>query len=105
MFGKVLNKIKSFGQAAATHLIEDGWKDLPENHYVARLGICSTCEFKVEDKWECGVCHCNLLLKAKWPAMECPKGKWLKISLPISSESPPENISEKKPDNNCGCGS
>ena len=104
MLKNLIQKAKSFGEAAITHLIEDGWQDLPDVHYHARLGTCSACEFKKDGEWVCGECGCDLLLKAKWPAMECPKGKWLKIPLNVVSDAPTVNNTESTQPSNCGCG-
>lgn len=52
-----------------------GFSLAPEEVYQERLSICQSCEFYVDKR--CLKCGCQMDIKAKISAVECPIKKWL----------------------------
>lgn len=50
-----------------------------EDLYARRMKICKPCEH-IQTGWlkspSCGLCGCNLSMKARLTNAECPLGKW-----------------------------
>ncbi|MEZ6064052.1 MAG: hypothetical protein R3C19_27210, partial [Planctomycetaceae bacterium] len=60
-------------QAVASFLA-DGCRTLDEDAYRRRLEICEDCEQRQGNR--CMSCGCQLLVKARGRAFQCPLGKW-----------------------------
>ena len=63
--------------------VSDGMKTVSKQEYEQRLEICDTCEKRQGNR--CLECGCNLSVKAKGRAFQCPLDKW---PSPTESESP-----------------
>lgn len=59
---------------AVTQFLADGARTLPAEDYQARLTICETCDRRRGNT--CTACGCNLTLKARGRAFQCPQNKW-----------------------------
>lgn len=59
---------------ALKDFVADGLKTVSAEEYQARLQVCESCEYRVEDR--CAQCGCYLTLKARGRAFECPDGRW-----------------------------
>ena len=63
--------------------IKKGAPNVTLDQYEERLKICNTCPKKEEGTHfnKCGLCGCNIELKAKWATSECPDkpSKWPKL--------------------------
>ena len=42
----------------------------------ARMVICRTCEFYIQDKERCSKCGCFMRAKSRLRSAKCPEGKW-----------------------------
>lgn len=75
----------------AKHLIQDLTKllsnpySVTSDEYKRRLSICETCPLRRENS--CGLCGCNLTLKATKQVWTCPAGYW--GDTPVQPEEPP----------------
>lgn len=59
--------------AVAQFVADGGWTLTPEE-FRFRLEICETCDRRKNNT--CTACGCNLTLKARGRAFNCPLGKW-----------------------------
>jgi hypothetical protein len=73
----ILNRTISAG-AAVVAFVADGFAILPEVEVANRLTICGQCE-EQQGNW-CRRCGCNLSLKARGRAFDCPLGKWPSVT-------------------------
>lgn len=73
MINKMFEKMQ---QMKAT--MDDLKKDLllSEELYKSRLDICDSCEYIYRPTFSCKKCGCFIKVKAKFPPMKCPIGKW-----------------------------
>lgn len=60
--------------SSAAAFVADGMTLISEDEVANRLAVCSSCA-EHEGNW-CRRCGCNLSLKARGRAFECPLGKW-----------------------------
>ena len=85
-----------FVQSVAVHA-SNGFAGAPDDVYEARLRACETsgpdggpCEQLILPDFRCGSinggkgCGCWLKSKARWAAMECPRGKWPSTSAELT---------------------
>ena len=77
----LLTQAVNFGSAILSH-IGGGLKTVPQEEFERRLNICKTsgpegspCEHYRGDN-KCGLCGCNMDIKANWAEQKCPVGKW-----------------------------
>lgn len=75
----LLQKGWSAAMAVAQFIADGAWTLTPEQ-YRARLEVCETCDQRRVNT--CTVCGCNLTLKSRGRAFQCPLGKW-----PVTEES------------------
>lgn len=61
---------------ALTDFVADGLKLVSREDYERRLRICDSCDQRVGDN--CQRCGCQLKLKARGRAFQCPLGHWPK---------------------------
>lgn len=61
-------------RSAAIAFVADGMRLLSDDQTAERLRICASCEDH-QGNW-CRRCGCNLAVKARGRAFECPAGKW-----------------------------
>lgn len=47
-----------------------------------RFDTCKSCENFISETSKCTECNCNMKLKVKVAALECPIGKWSKDGNP-----------------------
>ncbi len=59
-------------------IISDGLRILDGEQYRSRLAVCGHCEKSKTDAFgiSCGLCGCNMHLKAKFIASRCPANLW-----------------------------
>jgi len=57
-----------------TAFVADGLQTVTKEQYEARLAICDTCDRRQGTR--CQQCGCDLAVKAKGRAFQCPLGKW-----------------------------
>lgn len=69
-------KVVNLG-GAIKRIAEEGYKEVSEEVYNARLSQCDKCDFKTEH-WVCShpSCGCFLLKKAVLSTESCPIGRW-----------------------------
>ena len=58
----------------------DGMKTVTEEQYQERLGICDNCPDNMRKGNHCVKCGCQLNLKARGRAFECPLDHWPKVT-------------------------
>lgn len=58
--------------------VADGCKTVSTDDYQARLNICDTCDRRRANR--CLECGCQLSIKARGRAFECPLNKWPAVS-------------------------
>ena len=58
--------------------VGDGMRTVTNGEYEARLQICDGCRERVGNR--CQKCGCNLALKARGRAFDCPLGLWSSTS-------------------------
>lgn len=63
--------------SAVKRIAQEGYKEVDDDVYRARLSQCNSCEFRT-DQWTCShpSCGCFLAKKAKLSTEACPIGKW-----------------------------
>lgn len=66
----ILAKIASLTGAVRDH-IKAGLPLVDEPSFAARMATCETCPH-LQGTHTCGVCGCNLNLKARWAEQKCP---------------------------------
>ena len=71
---------------SAIAFVADGLKVLSEEQTADRLQICATCD-ENQGNW-CRRCGCNLTLKARGRAFECPLDKWPRLFAENESQKP-----------------
>lgn len=59
---------------AMTDFVADGLKTVEGHVYETRLQICNDCDQRCENR--CLKCGCNLALKARGRAFDCPLNRW-----------------------------
>ena len=71
-----------FAKEAANY-VKSGMSNVSVDQYEERLKICDTCPNKVEGTHNdsCGLCGCNIAVKAKWSTTKCPDkpARWPEI--------------------------
>lgn len=69
-------KILNFLNAIIKHTL-DGFEDVSDEKYEARLAKCEKCVLRTDD-WVCDhpKCGCHLKIKAKWASERCPLSLW-----------------------------
>jgi hypothetical protein len=58
----------------------DGMKTVTEEQYQERLGICDNCPDNMRQGNHCVKCGCQLHLKARGRAFECPLNHWPEVT-------------------------
>jgi hypothetical protein len=74
-FPPLKEQAKNLAKAVVDH-VKSGLKNVPDEVYEERLGICNKCEFYQSGR--CLKCGCFIGLKAHWSTQECPENKWLR---------------------------
>lgn len=66
-----------FSKASVTHA-KNGFKSVSPAEYMVRLKHCFDCKEFIEEERRCGVCGCNMVIKAQWQTSSCPllEAKW-----------------------------
>lgn len=73
-----LQMAANFAKALAAHVM-DGLDKVAPDTLVSRLGICTLCDQRTDNR--CAVCGCFCEEKAGWASSVCPLGKWGPIAL------------------------
>lgn len=66
-------QIYNFAKALTKHAV-DGWQNVDEETYKARITVCETCPLRKKNR--CSLCGCFLSEKALWASEDCPEDKW-----------------------------
>lgn len=65
----------TFARSLARH-VRAGLPKAPVSLQERRLAICEQCPRYQVDGSRCGVCGCQMRLKAAWEQETCPEGRW-----------------------------
>lgn len=60
-----------FSKASVEHA-KNGFKSVSPAEYMVRLKHCFACDDFIEESKKCGVCGCNMYVKAQWQTSGCP---------------------------------
>lgn len=75
----ILELIKNFGKESL-NFVQAGMPIVTKEEYKKRLETCNSCDI-LKDNGSCGLCGCNMSVKAKWATSKCPHKptKWEEI--------------------------
>lgn len=69
----MIEKAAGFAYELARH-VAAGLPKLKDHKVFTRLMVCESCD-RYHDR-TCGICGCNMRIKASWAEQKCPLGKW-----------------------------